>query len=202
MIHILQYGNTRTYYICCSEAGILVDTDWAGTLPTFFREIKQHNIRVEAIKYLLITHYHPDHMGLAGQMQELGITLLILEEQWNFIHSSDSVFQKEKRRDFKPVMEEAALRLSCGESRRLLKKIGVQGEIIHTPGHSEDSVSLILDEGAAFVGDLCPVDTVPGYCDEVLESSWRRLLTYNLRVVYYGHAEKREVSGIILSSAG
>ncbi len=50
MIHVLRYGNTRTYYICGGEAGILVDTDWAGTLPAFFRAIKQHHIRVEAIR--------------------------------------------------------------------------------------------------------------------------------------------------------
>ncbi len=31
---------------------------------------------------------------------------------------------------------------------------GVRGEILKTPGHSDDSVSLVLDSGMVFVGDL------------------------------------------------
>ena len=32
----LRYGNTNTYYVPGSDGGILVDTDYAGTLPSFF----------------------------------------------------------------------------------------------------------------------------------------------------------------------
>lgn len=32
----------------------------------------------------------------------------------------------------------------------------VYGEILWTPGHSDDSVSLVLDSGIAFTGDLQP----------------------------------------------
>ena len=35
------------------------------------------------------------------------------------------------------------------ESRAFLNAIGIDGELIHTPGHSDDSVSLLLDEGMA-----------------------------------------------------
>ena len=32
MIKLLKYGNTNTYYIG-GEEGVLIDTDYAGTLP-------------------------------------------------------------------------------------------------------------------------------------------------------------------------
>src|SRR5688572_12364194 len=33
------------------------------------------------------------------------------------------------------------------ESRSFLAKLDISGEIVHTPGHSEDSVTLLLDTG-------------------------------------------------------
>ena len=39
----LQYGNTNTFFI----DGLLVDTDYAGTLPAFYREIKRNRIRIK-----------------------------------------------------------------------------------------------------------------------------------------------------------
>lgn len=35
----------------------------------------------------------------------------------------------------------------------LLKETGLKGSILHTPGHSADSISLLLADGSAFVGD-------------------------------------------------
>lgn len=39
-------------------------------------------------------------------------------------------------------------------SRALLKGIGIEGELIPTPGHSDDSISLVTDEGHGLTGDL------------------------------------------------
>ena len=36
----------------------------------------------------------------------------------------------------------------------MLRSIGVSGKIILTPGHSSDSISVLLDSGTAYVGDL------------------------------------------------
>ena len=65
----LRYGNTNTFFISETDGGLLVDTDWAGTLPQFFKAIKAAGIEMKTITSLLITHYHPDHMGLAGELQ-------------------------------------------------------------------------------------------------------------------------------------
>lgn len=44
--------------------------------------------------------------------------------------------------------------ITCAESRAQLAQIGIPGEIVHTPGHSDDSVSLLLDDGSIFTGNL------------------------------------------------
>lgn len=40
----LKYGNTNTFFIRGTNGSVLIDTDYAGTLSTFYREIKKHDI--------------------------------------------------------------------------------------------------------------------------------------------------------------
>lgn len=193
MVQLLKYGNTNTYYVKGDDVGVLVDTDWAGTLPAFFKEIKRQGISIDSIKYLLITHYHPDHMGIAGELMELGVQLVVMDIQQEYIHFSDSIFAKDKRVSFKPIEQEKTLIISCEESRGFLAQLGIQGEIISTPGHSDDSISLLLDEGIAIVGDLYPLGAAPAFQDETINSSWKKILSYNVKKVFYGHAKEENV---------
>lgn len=192
MIELLKYGNTNTYFISGEfEKGILLDTDWAGTLPGFFKAIKHAGIKTGDIGYLLITHFHPDHTGIAGELQELGIKPLIPDIQREFVHSPDEILIKSGKK-FTPIDGSTAVFISCEESRGFLRGIGIDGEIIHTPGHSADSVSLILDNGAAFVGDLPPLDVIGG-CDDTVQASWDMILSRSPKIVYYGHANERHI---------
>lgn len=197
MVHLLKYGNTNTFYISNANghSGILVDTDWAWTLSEFFKAIKSRNISIDEIKFLIITHYHPDHMGLASELVELGIKLVVVDVQCDFIHCSDNIFQRNKHRIYEPIKDDETIIISCEDSRNFLAEIGIAGEIIYTPGHSDDSISIILDEGVAIVGDLDPVDSVLAYKDNtVLKNSWNKVLGHDLKVVFYGHANERDVS--------
>ena len=36
----LKYGNTNTFFIRGEACGLLIDTDYAGTLPAFYRALK------------------------------------------------------------------------------------------------------------------------------------------------------------------
>jgi ribonuclease/clavin/mitogillin len=69
----------------------------------------------------------------------------------------------------------------------MLAGIGIAGEIVHTPGHSDDSVSLLLDDGSVFTGDL----TLPALATEdattVVNASWRLLEQKGATRVYPGH---------------
>ena len=57
----LRYGNTSTFLLCGDTANLLIDTDYAGTLSAFYKEIKKYGIDVRDITYVMATHYHPDH---------------------------------------------------------------------------------------------------------------------------------------------
>jgi glyoxylase-like metal-dependent hydrolase (beta-lactamase superfamily II) len=63
----------------------------------------------------------------------------------------------------------------------------VPGEIVPTPGHSEDSVTLVLDDGAAFTGDLTAPILTPQDPADLSDQSWQRLRAAGARTSYPGH---------------
>ena len=190
----LRYGNTNTFYIPGAGGGLLVDTGWAGTLPQFFKAIKAAGIEMKAITGLLITHYHPDHMGLAGELQQRGVKLLIADVQRPSVHAPDEIFARDKRLTYRAVNENAAAHFSCAESRAVLKALGIDGEILSTPSHSEDSVSLLLDDGSCLVGDLEPLAYLAGYDENpVLKSDWEKILKRKPKRILYAHANEQRL---------
>ena len=42
----LKYGNTNTFFIRGMRGNLLVDTDYAGTLPAFYKAIKEQEIKI------------------------------------------------------------------------------------------------------------------------------------------------------------
>ena len=119
----LKYGNTNSFFIQ-GGSGLVVDTDYAGTLTAFYKALKQNNIKVRDIGYVLATHYHPDHMGLVGELMGQGVTLLLIDVQKDFVHFSDAIFERDGL-PYVPVDEKQAAVISCGESRAFLKSIGI-----------------------------------------------------------------------------
>ena len=188
----LKYGNTNTFYLPGEGGGLLFDTDYAGTLPAFFKVIKQNGIGIREIRYVLVSHFHPDHMGLVGELQEMGVKLLLLDTQVDQVRYSDPIFGRD-RIPFRPVDPAAAAVISCQESREFLAGIGIRGEIIPTPSHSSDSISLLLDEGNAFVGDLEPMEYLEAYREnKALQEDWERILALHPKTIFFAHRpEKR-----------
>lgn len=188
---LLKYGNTNTFLIPGGGRYLLVDTDWAGTLPAFYRALKQGGARVSDIAYVLATHWHPDHMGLIPELMRQGVGLLLPDVQRVYVHGSDGIFARDGI-PFEPVREELARVVSCGDSRRFLREeLGIGGEIVSTPGHSPDSVSLILDDGDCFVGDLEPFSWLDAYGEDnaaQARADWELLHTRRPKRILYGHA--------------
>lgn len=194
MVIELRYSNTNTYLIRGTNGSILFDTGWAGSFPKFVRALGEAGATMQEIRYLFISHFHPDHMGIAQEIAGCGVRIVAADVQRAHIHDADGVFAKEGNRLYLPIADEDVLVISCGESRQLLGECGIAGEVAHTPGHSEDSISLCLDEGALFVGDLNPLYELELHRGTQIGDSWDKLLAKNPVKVYYGHAKAAELS--------
>ena len=188
----LKYGNTNTFYVPGTNGGLLIDTDYAGTLPAFFRALKTNHLELGDISYVMPTHCHPDHVGLIGDLLKLGVKLLLIDSQLGRVRFADDIFSRDSRLRYVPIDEKLARIISCDESRTLLRSIGIDGEIIRTPSHSEDSVSVILDCGDCFVGDLEPYEYLEGYVDyPQLQKDWNLILSKDPRRILYAHANEK-----------
>ena len=70
--------------------------------------------------------------------------------------------------------------------------IGIDGEIVATTSHSADSISLILDSGECFVGDLEPIEYLAAYeQNEKLKYDWELVMRYAPKTIYYAHANEK-----------
>jgi len=192
-IHELHYSNTNTYLIEGDNGKLLFDTGWAGTFPAFCKACKDIGVAVQDIDFILISHFHPDHMGIAQEIADLGAVTCVSDEQKDHIHAADDVFAKEKGTHFTPITDDGIRLFSVNDSRELLKELGIYGKILHTPGHSDDSISLFLDDGSLFVGDLNPLYELELHKGTAIGESWEKLLSLNPKTVYYGHAKAANV---------
>ena len=189
----LKYGNTNTFYIPGSAGGLLIDTDYAGTLQAFYKALKANGLQVKDIAYVLVTHYHPDHMGLIGSLMKQGVRLLLIDVQKTSVHFSDGIFARDGL-PFEPIDEARALVIPCRDSRRALADMGIDGEIIPTPSHSDDSVSVVLDDGDCFVGDLEPIEYLDAYeSNGKLKADWDRLMLRHPKRIFYAHANEKTI---------
>ncbi len=194
MIFTLRYSNTNTYLISGKKGSILWDTGWAGTFPLLCQALGEQKLRLQDISCLLISHYHPDHMGIAQEIADNGVLLAAADVQKAFLHSADAIFAKEQYSPFRPVKDDAVRIVPIAESRDFLKEFGIRGELLHTAGHSEDSISLWLDhEKALFVGDLNPLYELELHKGTQIAESWERLLSLKPKRIYYGHAKPAEL---------
>ena len=188
----LKYGNTNTFFIRGMRGNLLVDTDYAGTLPAFYKAIKEQEIKISDITYVLATHYHPDHIGLVSELIRLGVKLLVIDAQCPYIHFADTIFGRDKSLAYEPIPTDHATIIGTEESRAFLKRLGIDGEIVRTTSHSADSISLILDGGECFVGDLEPIEYLAAYeQNDKLKHDWELIMRFTPKTIYYAHANEK-----------
>lgn len=178
------YDSTNYYVLADSQSRLLIDIGWPGTLPRLRYHCQRTGIDLGAVGHLLVTHFHPDHGGLVQELKQLGMNFILMESQLTAVSALKHYMKPEHH--YVDVELHDNVILTFDESRHFLEGIGIQGQIIPTRGHSEDSISLILDSGEAFTGDLLH----PMMLNEdtpISQQSWDLLRECGARQIYPGH---------------
>lgn len=185
------YRSTNYWVVSAGRNRLLVDLGWPGMMGMMEATLKRLDIPLAEIKYGLATHYHIDHAGHAQELKNAGMKLLVLESQDAAIPLMKKHIKPQDK--FLDIALTDNTVITFAESRSFLSKLGIDGEILPTPGHSEDSVSLLLDDGSAFTGDLTHPSLIADEDAEVVVASWKLLRDHGAKRVFGGHGPPRSL---------
>ena len=162
-IMTINLGFVKAFLIK-GEKYILVDTGVPKSFETIKRYMTDNGINPKDISAVIITHNHLDHTGSISKIKELtGAPVLIHKSEDMFLSKGvttpvqiRSLFPKLLIKFMKnPKIEPFHADIIIKDNDIIdLNPYGAAGKIIYTPGHTDGSISVLLDSGHAVVGDL------------------------------------------------
>lgn len=185
------YRSTNFWVVSAGRSRLLVDLGWPGMVRALEANLARMGVPLSEVTHGLATHYHIDHAGAAQDLKQRGMRLLVTEEQLGAIPAM--------KRHVKPADEYTEITLhdnvviTCAESRSYLDTLGIAGTIVPTPGHSDDSVTLLLDSGEAFTGDLTPPMMATEQTAALVARSWEALRARGATMIYPGHGPAHQL---------
>jgi endoribonuclease LACTB2 len=185
------YRSTNFYVVSAGRSRLLVDLGWPGTFDTLRANLERKGVPLSEIRYGLATHYHMDHAGLAQELKLAGVPLLVVAGQEPAIPLLKQHMKPDDR--FVDITLHDNVTITAEGSRAFLAGIEIEGQIVHTPGHSDDSVSLLLDNGLVFTGDLTHPALATEETAAEVARSWARLRELGATTVYPGHGPVRSL---------
>ena len=212
-IHTVPMGITRCYVIRDTES-ILVDCGPPNKLNAFVKGLQKASIDPKHIKLIVQTHGHWDHIGSARVVKSLTGALLAmhepdssyLEKSMNLLPIGVTLWGKILTTiPTKPKVGVTAVDIILSDEDFSLVPFGIRGKVVYTPGHTMGSVSVLLDNGDAFVGDLVmsgfPVRVNPGlpiFAEDTkrVKESIKLLLESGAKTFYPGHGRPFPASAI------
>jgi len=209
-IHAIRLGLDQCY-IVQDDGAIMIDGGSPEKIDKFKRALHEISMAPEYIQLIAITHGHWDHIGCASEIR-------------TFTGAKIAMHRLDKERLEKPLkvmppgvnawgvllektinlvlpfvyIPRATVDLVIRDEGLSLAEYGIPGRVIYTPGHSPGSVSVLLDSGEAFVGDMAmnrfPLRygaNFPVFAENFsqLKESWRTLLNQGARTVYPAHGK-------------
>jgi len=214
-IHPVALGFNDCYLIRDKEV-IMIDGGTPHRINTFKKAIQNISIEPSDVKLVIVTHGHIDHIGSLNDIKKLTGASVVAHELekeclergewietlkpkgiggWRWMWDNVglplvmSFYSRAPPTDVDLVVEDAGLSLV---------NYGVNGRVVYTPGHTMGSISVLLDSGEVFVGDLAmnkfPLRRTPGlpvlgWNLEKVKESWRRLIDLGAEIVYPGHGK-------------
>lgn len=202
----IPMGHSNSYLIISEGQGILVDAGCPGKIKNLQTALEKNHLDFSDIALVVLTHTHYDHVGcLAGIKERSGAKILVHAEEKEYLENGMTPFPEgtlwfskiisrvgttimSSKSKYQPVSPDIVVRDGCYLGRYIH-----HAKIIPTPGHTKGSISLVIENEAAFVGDTLfnaiPGTVFPPFADDVPEllKSWRVLVDSGCRTFYPGH---------------
>ncbi len=172
----LKLKLTNCYLVPIESGLLLVDTGYEWEWDTFQKGLNKLNVKINDIKYILLTHHHDDHSGLITKLIEINPKIRIIvhhlcsdylksgkhvhpTEFWHInkrisiILSIKAKFDKDWTHSFPKYSGRDSDIIIKDDTNLQDIGINLNGRIIEVPGHSLDQIALILENEICICGD-------------------------------------------------
>jgi len=197
-------------YLIRGKDIVMIDGGNPNKLKKFKKKLSELGIEPDEIKLIVLTHSHFDHAGSARDIRDFtGAKIAIHESESSYVENGGIIIPKGVNLLGKltmpafRIMKEIAFPkfepdILITDKPYSLSTYGIDGNIVHTPGHTMGSISVILDSGDAFVGCMAhnglPFRIRPGlpiYAQDIgeIKRNWKILIDSGVKTVYPGHGK-------------
>jgi hydroxyacylglutathione hydrolase len=202
-------GEITNCYLIKEQGLILVDAGPSQKSEQLLKKLQALSVNPKDISLIVVTHAHWDHIGSLAEWKEImGAKVAVNQREKEWVEKalkpqpkilslwgllpgiSSRIMAAAFRFSGTPVD------LALTDDGMSLEPFGISGSVIHTPGHTHGSMSVLLDTGDAFVGDLAmngPLmrfgPGMPSLGDDpkVVKASWRLLIDRGAKTIYPAH---------------
>jgi len=138
----------------------LIDSGVVTSEGVIFEYIEKIGLKPSDISLMILTHSHPDHIGSAKSIKEKsGCKVAAHPGERSWIEYIELQAKERPVPNFHSLVEgsvDVDDALEDGDVLDLGENISLK--VIHTPGHSEGSISIFTpEEGVLFTGDAIPL---------------------------------------------
>ena len=147
-------------YIVFGDNITLIDSGVSGAQTIIFDYIKKNGRDPQEISQVILSHSHPDHIGSVKTIQEATRCRIIAhraEKDW--IEDTEKQFKERPVPGFHTLVAgPITLDRLLGDGEIVDCGGKIRAEVIHTPGHSRGSITLLFpSEKALITGDALPL---------------------------------------------
>ncbi|WP_312105633.1 MBL fold metallo-hydrolase [Lachnoclostridium sp.] len=90
-VYPIPIKHATCYLVKVSDFYIAIDAGWAGNINEYLKMMHKYGINKDKIRYLFVTHFHPDHAGLVEDIKHFGTTFVIMKHQIPYIESMEKM---------------------------------------------------------------------------------------------------------------
>lgn len=200
----LNYFFGVNSYLIETESGFyILDTGFHKKRIQLEKELQSTKCKPGNLKLIILTHGHTDHAGNAEYLRDkYGVKIAMHKGDTRMVETGDMFIDAQGGLFFRLIVSLMKL-LGLSDYDKFtpdiyldddqdLSPYGLNANVIHTPGHSKGSISIMTAEGDLFCGDILgntknPEKTTLVDDPDQLNSSVEHIKTLDTIRVYPGH---------------